>query len=86
MAEAKDKVKEEKIPSVVIRKGERIPRRNAPQFDEASSLKEAIMRDGVMGTAMNDKNQYGPVVMMIFLMIVATITGLSLKFLTVIFG
>ena len=66
---------------VVIRKGERIPRRSPPQFEEVSSLAEAIKRDGFFGTAMNDKNQYGPVVMMILLLIVATITGFMIKIL-----
>ena len=66
---------------VVIRKGERIPRRSPPQFEEATSLVNAIKRDGFFGTAMNDKNQYGPVTMMILLLIVATITGIMIKIL-----
>ena len=79
MAETEDKVNDKKIPSVIIRKGERIPRRNPPQFKEASSLSEAISRDGIIGTAMDDKNQYGPVVMMLLLLVVASITGFVLK-------
>ena len=62
-----------------IRKGERIPRRSPPQFEEASSFSNAISRDGILGTAMEDKNQYGPIAMMIFLLIVASITGLMIK-------
>lgn len=33
-----------------VRKGERIPRRPLPDFKEAASFREAIQRDGVMGT------------------------------------
>ncbi len=54
---------------------ERIPRRPAPQYEDADSLGHAISRDGFFGTAFDDKNQYGPVAMMILLLIVATITG-----------
>ena len=68
-----------------IRKGERIPRRSPPQFEEASSFSNAISRDGILGTAMDDKNQYGPVAMMIFLLIVASITGLMIKIFDLIF-
>jgi hypothetical protein len=54
---------------------ERIPRRPAPEFELADSLGHAISRDGFFGTAFDDKNQYGPIAMMILLLIVATITG-----------
>jgi hypothetical protein len=54
---------------------ERIPRRPAPEFEHADSLGHAISRDGFFGTAFDDKNQYGPIAMMILLLIVATITG-----------
>ncbi len=67
-----------------IRKGERIPRRSPPQFEEASSFSNAISRDGFMGTAMDDKNQYGPVAMMILLLIVASITGFFIKLVDII--
>ena len=59
---------------------ERIPRRELPQFEEAESLGHAISRDGFFGTALDDKNQYGPVAMMILLLIVATITGTIMNF------
>lgn len=81
MAGTKNESDDSAVSDVVIRKGERIPRRSPPQFEEASSLLNAIKRDGFFGTAMNDKNQYGPIVMMILLLIVATITGLMIKIL-----
>ena len=66
----------------VVKKGERIPRKLQGEYAEAESLNHAISRDGFLGTAMDDKNQYGPVTMMILLLIVATITGLGLKLLS----
>ena len=54
-----------------VRKGERIPRRDPPEFEEVNSFAEAISRDGFIGTALDDKNQYGPVAMMVLLLIVA---------------
>ena len=65
-----------------VKKGERIPRKPLGEYSEADSLGQAISRDGCLGTAMDDKNQYGPVSMMILLLIVATITGLALKLLS----
>lgn len=64
-----------------VRKGERIPRREPPQFEEAGSFFEAIKRDGFIGTALDDKNQYGPVAMMVLLLIVAAITGTVIRLL-----
>lgn len=64
-----------------LRKGERIPRRPAPEFEEAGSFVEAITRDGFIGTALDDKNQYGPVAMMVLLLIVAAITGTVIRLL-----
>jgi hypothetical protein len=64
-----------------VRASERIPRRDPPPFEEASSFAEAIRRDGFLGTALDDKNQYGPVAMMVLLMIVATVTGLAISLL-----
>ncbi len=69
------------IMSGEVRKGERIPRREPPQFEEANSFVEAITRDGFIGTALDDKNQYGPVAMMIMLLIVAAITGTVIRLL-----
>ena len=56
-----------------VRKGERIPRREAPPYEEADSFGKAVARDGFFPTAINDTNQYGPIGMMILLFIVATI-------------
>ena len=64
-----------------VRKGERIPRRDPPEFEEASSFVEAITRDGFLGTALDDRNQYGPVAMMVLLLIVAAITGTVIRIL-----
>ena len=65
-----------------VKKGERIPRKPLGEYSEAESLGQAISRDGFLGTAMDDKNQYGPVSMMILLLVVATVTGLALKLLS----
>ncbi len=64
-----------------VRKGERIPRREPPAFDEVNSFREAIARDGFVGTALDDKNQYGPVAMTVLLIIVAAITGTVIRLL-----
>ena len=64
-----------------VRKGERIPRRDPPPYEEADSFGQAVSRDGFFSTAINDANQYGPVGMMILLFIVATITGAAIKLL-----
>ena len=63
----------------VLKKGERIPRRSLPEFSESEGgMISAIKRDGLLGTALEDKNQYGPHAMIILLMIVATVTGSAL--------
>ena len=64
-----------------VREGERIPRRPLPEFEEAGSFAEAHQRGGFLGTALGDKNQYGPVAMMVLLLIVAAITGTILRLL-----
>lgn len=63
------------------RKGERIPRRDPPPYEEADGFGQAVARDGFFKTAINDTNQYGPIGMMILLFIVATITGAAIKLL-----
>lgn len=65
---------------LIVREGERIPRRPLPEFKEASSFIEAIRRDGLFGTIVADKNQYGPLGMMMMLLVSATITGACVKF------
>ena len=64
-----------------VRKGERIPRRDPPPYEEVDGFGQAVARDGFFATAINDTNQYGPIGMMILLFIVATITGAAIKLL-----
>ena len=60
----------------VKREGERIPRRETPELTMVDGgLISAISQDGLLGTALEDKNQYGPHAMIVLLFIVATITG-----------
>ena len=58
-----------------LRKGERIPRRPLPEFSEAGGLGAGLKRDGLMKTALEDTNEYGPHSMIVLLMIVASVTG-----------
>tara|TARA_B100000287_G_C20615006_1_gene773651 strand:- start:763 stop:978 length:216 start_codon:yes stop_codon:yes gene_type:complete len=58
-----------------LRKGERIPRRPLPEFSEAGSLGAGLKRDGLITTALEDTNEYGPHSMIVLLMIVASVTG-----------
>ena len=58
-----------------LRKGERIPRRPLPEFEEAGSLGMGLKRDGLFKTALEDTNEYGPHSMILLLMIVASVTG-----------
>ena len=77
---------EKDVVTFVVKKGERIPRKPLGEYSEANSIGHAISRDGVLGTAFNDKNQFGPVSMMILLLIVATVTGIALKVLSTFFA
>jgi hypothetical protein len=62
-----------------IREGERIPRRSLPAFEEVEGgLRGALRTHGLIGTALLDKNQYGPQAMILLLVITATFTGLVL--------
>ena len=81
MQNALDLVWPQTFMSGEVRKGERIPRRDPPPYQEADRFGQAIARDGFFQTAINDKNQYGPIGMMILLFIVATITGVLIKLL-----
>lgn len=67
--------------SGTVREGERIPRRELPDFQEASNFTEAVSRDGIIGTAFEDKNQYGPVGMMVMLFVIAGLTSAVLAIL-----
>lgn len=80
MAEAK-KSDDEPV-NFTVRKGERIPRKPLGQYAEADSFAHAVSRDGFWKTAMNDVNQFGPISMMILLLIIASVTGTILLFLS----
>ena len=69
---------------LIVRKGERIPRRPLPDYTEADSFSHAIKRDGILGTLLRDKNQYGPLTMLFALLIIATVTGAIIKILSVV--
>ena len=64
---------------LIVRKGERIPRRALPDYSEASSFREALKRDGLIGTLFRDSNQYGPLSMLLVLLISASVTGAIIK-------
>ena len=58
---------------------ERIPRRDAPDFEESESrMMGAISEDGFLNVALNDSNQYGPHAMIMLLGIFASVTGFVL--------
>ena len=58
-----------------LRKGERIPRRPLPDFAESGTLSAGLKRDGIVKTALEDSNEYGPHSMIVLLIIIASITG-----------
>ena len=58
---------------------ERIPRRQAPDFEESDAgMLASISEDGFLNVALNDSNQYGPHAMIMLLGIFASITGVVL--------
>lgn len=70
---------------LVVREGERIPRRPLPDYSEATSFMHALKRDGIMSTLFKDSNQYGPLSMLLVLLISATVTGALIKIFSVLF-
>ena len=67
----------------VVREGERIPRRPLPEFEEVDDgLIAGLSSGGLLKAALDDVNQYGPHAMIILLVIMATITGVALKLLS----
>ena len=70
---------------LVVREGERIPRRPLPDYSEATSFMHALKRDGIMSTLFKDSNQYGPLSMLLVLLISATVTGALIKLFSVLF-
>lgn len=67
---------------LIVRKGERIPRRPLSDYSEADSFSHAIKRDGIRATLFEDSNQYGPLAMLLALLGVATVTGAIIKVLS----
>ena len=64
-----------------LRKGERIPRKPLPKFEEVDGgLAKGIFAKGwkVWKVALDDENQYGPHAMVVLLLMMATVTGVSL--------
>jgi len=67
---------------LIVREGERIPRRPLYDYSEADSFVHAIKRDGIRATLFEDSNQYGPLAMLLALLCVATVTGGLIKFIS----
>jgi hypothetical protein len=69
------------------RKGERISRRDPPPYEEIEEggLRAALSKHGLIGTALQDQNQYGPQAMILLLVITATITGTFLGIAMIVF-
>jgi hypothetical protein len=64
--------------SLPLRKGERVPRRPLPKFEEIDDgLISGIMAHGwkVWKVALDDENQYGPHAMIVLLLMMSTMTG-----------
>ncbi|MAK04368.1 MAG: hypothetical protein CMA03_00575 [Euryarchaeota archaeon] len=64
-----------------LRKGERIPRKPLPKFEEVNDgLLKGVFAQGwkVWKVALDDENQYGPHAMVVLLLFMATFTGMAL--------
>ena len=64
-----------------LRKGERIPRKPLPKFEEVEGgAVKGIFSKGIIPwkIALDDENQYGPHAMVVLLIMMATVTGTSL--------
>ncbi|RAH13596.1 MAG: hypothetical protein CMB56_007100 [Methanobacteriota archaeon] len=75
--------------SLPLRKGERIPRRPLPEYDEVEGgVIEGISAHGfkIWKVALDDGNQYGPHAMIVLLILMATLTGGILGFMWSIFA
>jgi len=68
---------------LIVRKGERIPRRPLSDYSEADSFLDALKRDGIVNTLFRDTNQYGPLSMLLALLASATVTGALIKLFSV---
>jgi hypothetical protein len=70
-----------------VREGERISRRDPPPYEEIEEggLRAALSKHGLIGTALRDRNQYGPQAMILLLVITATVTGTFLGLAMILF-
>ncbi len=67
--------------SLPLRKGERIPRKPLPKYEEVDGgLLNGITSQGwrIWKVALDDENQYGPHAMIALLLLMSTFTGLFL--------
>ena len=75
--------------SLPLRKGERIPRRPLPKYNEVDGgLISGITSQGWMiwKVALDDENQYGPHAMIVLLLLMSTFTGAILALMWSIFA
>ena len=75
--------------SLPLRKGERIPRRPIPKFNEVEEgLIGGITSQGwkIWRVALDDENQYGPHAMIVLLLLMSTFTGSILGLMWAIFA
>jgi len=75
--------------SLPLRKGERIPRKPLPKFNEVEDgLVSGIFSQGwrIWKVALDDENQYGPHAMIVLLILMSTFTGAVLGLMWSIFA
>ena len=73
-------------PRNTVNSVERIPRRDAPDFEESESgMIGSISEDGFLNVALKDSNQYGPHAMIMLLGVFASVTGIILLVLMAIY-
>ncbi len=75
--------------SLPLRKGERIPRKPLPKYEEVDGgLVAGIMAHGIKiwKVALDDENQYGPHAMIALLILMSTFTGAILGMMWAFFG
>jgi len=73
-------------PRNTVNSVERIPRRDAPDFEESEfGMIGSISEDGFLNVALKDSNQYGPHAMIMLLGVFASVTGIILLVLMAIF-
>ena len=75
--------------SLPLRKGERIPRKPLPKYEEVDDgMVAGIMAHGIKiwKVALDDENQYGPHAMIALLILMSTFTGAILGMMWAFFG